>query len=126
MEVTADGLSCLVPVVLHATLPLEAEGLWEELVSSSVDPLRLLVIAEALNVKPPPLTLHHLDAFISHPSYGYEYFLFQVGFALKHLSERLTFLSKRVLNSKAVMCFEIGNKITMYFKCVGVIFFSSF
>ncbi|VDK36094.1 unnamed protein product [Taenia asiatica] len=77
MEVTADGLSCLLPALLHATRPLGAEGLWEELISSSVDPLRRLVIAECLHVKPPPLTLHHLEAFLSHPSYGYEYFMFQ-------------------------------------------------
>ncbi|KAL5967803.1 Tetratricopeptide repeat protein 37 [Taenia solium] len=77
MEVTADGLSCLLPALLHATRPLGAERLWEELISSSVDPLRRLVIAECLHVKPPPLTLHHLEAFLSHPSYGYEYFLFQ-------------------------------------------------
>ncbi|CDS42708.1 tetratricopeptide repeat protein 37 [Echinococcus multilocularis] len=77
MEVTLGSLSCLAPALLHAALPSEVEGLWEELTSFSVDPIRRLVIAEGLHVKPPSLALHHLSAFLSHPSYGYEYFLFQ-------------------------------------------------
>ncbi|EUB59387.1 Tetratricopeptide repeat protein 37 [Echinococcus granulosus] len=77
MEVTLGSLSCLAPALLHAALPSEVEGLWEELSSFSVDPIRRLVIAEGLHVKPPSLALHHLSAFLSHPSYGYEYFLFQ-------------------------------------------------
>ncbi|KAL5110680.1 Tetratricopeptide repeat protein 37 [Taenia crassiceps] len=49
MEATADGLSCLAPALLHATLPLEAEGQWKEFISSQFDPLRRLIIAEGLN-----------------------------------------------------------------------------
>ncbi|VDM33979.1 unnamed protein product [Hydatigera taeniaeformis] len=77
IKATSGDLCCVTPALLHAMFPLEAGELWEESIPPPMDPLRRLVIAESLHAKSPLLTLHHLNAFLSHPSYGYEYILFQ-------------------------------------------------
>lgn len=69
------------PVNLRAAIILDkkmSESQWCELIDVlSFDNFRHLVIALGFQRKPTP-SVSHLDAFLADPSYGYEYFKFQV------------------------------------------------